>query len=122
MERSIGVGLIIGLVIATSIYVKESASFTKLQKTILLICIVFPPIQWIGILFFTIYNKIQSNNSSERISQKRNELAKKELDSSLINLKELKQKGILSEEEYKHKIKKSRRRNNQRRYNKFKRI
>ena len=106
MEHSIGVGAIIGLVIATSIYVKESVNFTKLQKTILLICIVFPPLQWLGIIIISIYNNILSENSGEKVAEKQSLKVKEKLNSTIENLKDLKQKDILSEEEYIEKIKK----------------
>lgn len=106
MERSIGVGAIIGLVIATSVYVKESDNFSKLQKTILLICIVFPPLQWLGIIIISIYNKILSEKSSERVAERQSFKVKEKLNSTIENLKDLKQKEILSEEEYIEKIEK----------------
>lgn len=106
MEHSIGVGAIIGLITATSIYVWQSKSFTQTQKTILLICIVFAPLQWLGIIVFSIYNKMQLENSPEKIAEKKSEAVKIKLDSTIENLKDLKEKGILSEEEYKQKTKK----------------
>lgn len=106
MEHSIGVGAIIGLITATSIYVWQSKSFTQTQKTILLICIVFAPLQWIGIIVFSIYNKMQLENSPEKVEEKKSEAVKIKLYSTIENLKDLKEKGILSYEEYKQKTKK----------------
>lgn len=106
MEHSIGVGAIIGLITATSIYVWQSKSFTQTQKTILLICIVFAPLQWLGIIVFSIYNKMQLENSPEKITEKKSEATKIKLDSTIENLKDLKEKGILSEDEYKQKTQK----------------
>lgn len=45
MDEGIGVGLIIGAVTSSSIYIWNSEHFTKSQKTFLLICIIFPPAQ-----------------------------------------------------------------------------
>lgn len=106
MEHSIGVGAIIGLITATSIYVWQSKSFTQTQKTILLICIVFAPLQWLGIIVFFIYNKMQLENSPERVAEKKSEAVKIKLNSTIENLKDLKEKGILSEDEYKQKTQK----------------
>lgn len=106
MEHSIGVGAIIGLITATSIYVWQSKSFTQTQKTILLICIVFAPLQWLGIIVFSIYNKMQLENSPERVAEKKSEAVKIKLNSTIENLKDLKEKGILSEDEYKQKTQK----------------
>lgn len=106
MEHNIGVGAIIGLITATSIYVWQSKSFTQTQKTILLICIVFAPLQWLGIIVFSIYNKMQLENSPERVAEKKSEAVKIKLNSTIENLKDLKEKGILSEDEYKQKTQK----------------
>lgn len=104
MEHNIGIGVIIGLLTASSIYVWQSKNFTKTQKTILLICIVFAPLQWLGIIVFSIYNKIQLENTPERIAEKKTEEVKSKLNSTIENLKDLKQKGILSEEEFNTKV------------------
>lgn len=95
MEHSIGVGAIVGLVFASSIYVWNNDKYSSTQKTLLLICILFPPAQWLGILIVSIYNSNIENSTPE-----------KKLDSTISNLTELKEKGILTEEEYKTKVKK----------------
>ena len=64
MEHSIGVGAIIGLTFASSIYVWNNNRFSSTQKTLLLICIIFPPAQWLGILLVSIYNSNVENNTS----------------------------------------------------------
>ena len=97
MEHSIGVGAIVGLTFASSIYVWNNHRFSSTQKTLLLICIIFPPAQWLGILIVSIYNSNVENNTPERKTEKK-------LDSSISNLTELKDKGILTEEEYKTKV------------------
>ena len=106
MEHNIGVGVIIGLLTMSSIYVWQSESFTRTQKTILLVCVVFAPLQWLGIIVFSIFHKIQLENSPERIAEKKNEEVKTKLNSTIESLRDLKQKGILSEEEYKQKTEK----------------
>jgi hypothetical protein len=45
MDNNIGVALIIGLTIGTSIFVYDSEKFNKIQKIFLLICLIFPPLQ-----------------------------------------------------------------------------
>lgn len=97
MENNIGVGLVVGLTLASSIYVWNNSKFSGVQKTILLICIVFPPAQWLGILVVLAYNSSVENNTPERRTEKK-------LYSTLSSLTELKEKGILTEEEYKTKV------------------
>ena len=97
MEHSIGVGAIVGLTFASSIYVWNNDRFNSTQKTLLLICIIFPPAQWLGILIVSIYNSNVESNTPERKIEKK-------LDSTISNLTELKEKGILTEEEYKTKV------------------
>ena len=71
MENNIGVGLIVGLVIASSLYVWNSKDFTKEQKIFLLVCIIFPPSQWVFILIILAYNKNKENNSEEKIFERK---------------------------------------------------
>lgn len=103
MENNIGIGAIVGLLTVSSIYVWQSESFTKTQKIILLVLIIFAPLQWLGILIFSIYNKIQLENSPERIEEKKTEKLKSKLDSTIENLNDLNQKGILTDEEFQQK-------------------
>lgn len=95
MENNIGVGTIIGLVIASSLYVWNSQNFTKNQKIILLIFIVFPPLQWISILLVLVYNNFINQNKPET-----------KLNSAKENLTELKNKGLLTIDEYNSKVEK----------------
>jgi hypothetical protein len=99
MENSIGVGLIVGLAFASSIYVWNNEKFSSVQKTILLICIIFPPAQWLGIFVVLAYNSSVESNMPERKTEKK-------LDTTISNLTELKEKGILTAEEYKTKVQK----------------
>ena len=41
MEHSIGVGLIVGAAVGSSLFIYNSDKFNQVQKTILLICIIF---------------------------------------------------------------------------------
>ena len=97
MEHSIGVGIIVGLTFASSAYIWNSDNFTKEQKTILLIFVVFPPLQWVATLLVSIYNTNRENNTIEKITEKK-------IDFTISNLSNLKQKGILTENEYKEKV------------------
>jgi hypothetical protein len=99
MENNIGVGLIVGLAFASSIYVWNNEKFSSVQKTILLICIIFPPAQWLGIFVVLAYNSSVESNMPERKTEKK-------LDTTISNLTELKEKGILTAEEYKTKVQK----------------
>ncbi|WP_026976624.1 SHOCT domain-containing protein [Flavobacterium tegetincola] len=104
MGNSIGVGAIVGLAFASSIYVWKSESFSVLQKIILYICIIFPPAQWLGILIMLIYNNIKVENSAEKVSERKVEQVKTKLDSSINSLTELRDKGILTNVEYYEKV------------------
>lgn len=106
MDDSIGVGIIVGLTFASSIYVWNNEKFNRVQKTILLICIIFPPAQWVGILGVLAYNSYKVNNSKEKILERKIEQAKSGLDNSISNLADLKDKGILTDDEYQTKIEK----------------
>ncbi|MBC7524542.1 MAG: SHOCT domain-containing protein [Flavobacterium sp.] len=104
MENNIGVGLIVGLTLASSIYVWSNEKFSKAQKAILLVLLIFPPAQWVGILVVLAYNGYKENNTTEKITERKVEQVKVNLDSSISNLKDLKDKGILTDEEYKTKV------------------
>lgn len=99
MEHSIGVGAIVGLITASSLYVWNSNEFTKKQKIFLLTAMVFFPVQWIGILVIKYYNNHKYESTPERKTEKK-------LDSTISNLTELKEKGILTDEEYETKVEK----------------
>jgi hypothetical protein len=104
MDKSIGIGSIVGLTFASSLYVWNNEKFSGVQKTILLICIVFPPAQWLGILVVLAYNNYKVNNSVEKVQERKVEQVKVNLDNSISNLTNLKDKGILTDEEYKTKV------------------
>ena len=104
MEHNIGVGLIVGLALASSIYVWNNDEFSKEQKIGLLICVIFPPAQWLGILIILAYNSNKESNSAEKAEERKIAENKVKLDSTISALTELKEKGILTEEEYKTKV------------------
>ncbi|TRW97177.1 SHOCT domain-containing protein [Flavobacterium gawalongense] len=106
MENNIGIGLIVGITTASGIYVWNSKDFTKEQKTLLLVCIIFPPLHWLLILLVLGYNKYKSKNTPQRLSEKRLDENKTKLNSSIDNLADLRGKGILTETEYKEIVKK----------------
>jgi len=103
MENNIGAGVIVAAAIGTSLYIYNSDKFDQVQKTVLLICIIFPPLQWIGILIALAYNSYRHKNSKEVIE--RNKITKEFSNSDLQirNLRDLKEKGLLTEEEYNRK-------------------
>ncbi|MDY0089102.1 MAG: SHOCT domain-containing protein [Flavobacteriaceae bacterium] len=98
MENII-VGLIVGATLTSSVYIWNNESFSKSQKIVLLLFLVFPPLQWLGILLVLWYNKYEKENTSEFKEEKK-------LSTSIDDLKDLKQKGILTDEEFSAKIKK----------------
>ena len=100
MDKSIGVGLIVGGVIASSLYVYQSDKFTKAQKAFLLICIIFPPLQWVSILIILGINNYRKQNSPEVLREKQTVKETNSFDDRIKSLKELKDKELLTEEEY----------------------
>jgi hypothetical protein len=77
MENNIGVGILVGIATASSLYVWKSESFTKTQKTFLLLSVLFPPIQWVGILAVSLYNNHKVNNTTEKITERKIEQVRK---------------------------------------------
>lgn len=79
----------------------EHKYFSKLQKTVLLLCVIFPPAQWLGILGILIYYNYKVKNSPAKVNETN---AKTKLENSINNLTELRNKGILTDEEYYQKV------------------
>lgn len=100
----IGVGVIVGLVVASCLFIYNSENLTKSQKAVLLILLVFPPAQWLGIIIVLIYNSTQANNSIEKANERNAVEVKTKHNSSISDLKDLKDKGILTEDEYTAKV------------------
>lgn len=106
MDESIRVGLIVGGVIASSLFVYNSDKFSKAQKVFLLICVIFPPLQWVSILVILGINSYIKQNSTEVIREKQIIKETNNFDDKINSLKELKDKEILTEQEYSDKVKK----------------
>lgn len=104
MEHNPLFGGIVGLTTASCIYIWKSERFNKAQKTFLLLCFFFPPLQWIMILVVIYYNNEIYKKTKEFTKELSNITENKKIDVSKSNLKELKDSGIISEEEYKVKI------------------
>ena len=99
MDESVGVGLIVGLAIGVTTYLWNSVYFSKAQKYVLLAFIAFPPLQWATAIILFIYNYQKFKSSKEH----KVETAK---NTAVSSLKELREKGILTEVEYQEKISK----------------
>lgn len=104
MESNPLVAGMVGLVTASSIYIWQSERFNKAQKTLLLLCFVFPPLQWVMILIVIYYNDIVYKKSKEFKKEISNINEEIKIDTSKNNLQELKDSGIVTEEEYETKI------------------
>lgn len=104
MDKDIGVGILLGLLTGSTLYVYYSKSFSKSQKVFLYICVVFFPLQLLSILIFLGYNYLKRQNSPEGIE---NIKIKREADNSqkqLENLNHLRQQGILTQIEFNEKV------------------
>ncbi|RZL40977.1 MAG: SHOCT domain-containing protein, partial [Pedobacter sp.] len=106
MDSNPLVAVIVGLVTASSIYVWQSEEFNKTQKTFILFCLIFPPLQWIMILVAKYYNNLAYKKSKEFKKEVLNYNEEKKIDNSKTTLQELKDSGIITEEEYKIKAEK----------------
>jgi len=98
MESNIGVGAIVGLITASSIYVWNSELFSKSQKVFILLLILFPPAHWIAIIIIYFYNK--SNNSKIIVSSNVINLEPPNSDNLEFSLDSLRQNGIISDDEF----------------------
>jgi uncharacterized protein YqgQ len=100
MANDIGVGVIVGLVTSSSIFIYSTNKFNKTQKTILLIFLLFPPAQWLGILVLLAYNDYKKNNSVEKVTQRKIEHKINYLNTQSKEIIDLKEKGLITDEEY----------------------
>lgn len=66
MDNRIGIGIIVGLVIGSSLYIWNTNKYSKLQKTLLLICIVFAPLQWVLMGLMLVYNNYTNKSKSDK--------------------------------------------------------
>lgn len=106
MDKDMWISGLVGLITASSLYVWKSEEFTKNQKIFLLTAILFFPIQWIGILICLKYNSYKENNTEEKIAERETQQKTDKLYSQIVSLSQLKEKGILTEEEYNQKVSK----------------
>ncbi len=105
MQKQIVVGLIVGLVVSVGIWVWSSDFFTKAQKIIILISLIFPPGALALIILISIYNKITKPTASGDANAENS--PKKDLsilNDSLTKVKELHSKGLFSDSELAQKI------------------
>ena len=100
MNNNIGVGLVVGLTTASSIFIYKSQKFTRLQKLILLICILFPPIQWLLAVIILFINHYRFKNLPENIRQQRIQDKININESKLSTLQDLYDKGLITDSEY----------------------
>jgi uncharacterized membrane protein len=101
MDKNIGVGMIVGLAMVSFLYVLNSDSFTKSQKAVILTLIIFPPAHWFVLIAVLIYN-----NNFTKDAVETNKVIKEveKINESKTTLEQLKQKGILTEEEFNKKV------------------
>lgn len=103
MDKNIGIGFIIGLLITSTLYIYNSNKFNSYQKGFLYFCILFPPLQWVSIVIILIFNKLKLNSSVDGIATSKTKLKFKEYNIQLQNLKELENRGIITENEFNEK-------------------
>lgn len=103
MDNRIIMGMIVGLVgsltFATTKYVRNSHKFNKTLKWILTLLAVIPPVQWAVILLVLIFKSFDAFNSESE-----NKLRTSK--ASINDLIDLKNKGFISENEFKQKVEK----------------
>ena len=96
MEKEICVGIIIGLAVYSTTYTSNSNYYSKIQKYILYILILFVPLQWFLMLFFYWYNKI---------NKKQTGIIEDEIFIQIKELEKLKVNNLLTDNEYFIKLK-----------------
>lgn len=104
MDKDIGVGIIVGLTVASTLFVYNRDFFTKSQKVYLYFCIIFPPLQWVSIIVISFYNAYQVTISPEFIEKEKRQNEKENVVKQLKNLKDLRSKEILTREEFNEKV------------------
>lgn len=98
-SKKMGVAVIVGLVLSSTLYIWNSESFNTTQKIILSILALFFPLQWAGIVICLIYNNYKKAQTKEYKTETK-------INATIDNLNSLKEKGILNEEEYQNKVNK----------------
>tara|TARA_R110002111_G_C5899768_1_gene364046 strand:- start:50 stop:859 length:810 start_codon:yes stop_codon:yes gene_type:complete len=91
MNNNIGVGIIVGLTFASTVFILKSDYFTKSQKIVLGVLFVFPPAQWILAIVLGIWNKNNNISIGFNVDKTKN---------SIKDLENFKNQGILTEEEF----------------------
>lgn len=104
MESNIGVAVIIGLLITSSLYVWNSDLFSKNQKIFLLLLILFPPAHWIALIIVYLYNKSTVNDQLQS-QTKYSESKILKTETLEQNLNSLKKTGIINDDEFDIKLK-----------------
>ncbi len=103
MDNRIIMGMLVGLIgsltFATTNYVRKSHKFNKTLKWILTLLAVIPPVQWVIILLVLFFKSFDTFNSE---SENKLRTSKASIN-DLINLKN---KGFISENEFKQKVEK----------------
>lgn len=103
--KEIGIGIIIGLTFVSTTLILKTKIFTPLQKIFLTFCFVFPPAQWVFALLIYLFNKYNSSFNSKLSFQKTTQnIVSKSIDEQKESLLFLKEKGVLTENEYQEKI------------------
>ena len=91
MDKNIGVGIIVGLTLFSTIFILKSNYFSKTQKIILGILLVFPPAQWLLAIILGVWNKKTESTIGFKIDN---------AEKNNIELEKLRNLGVLSEQEY----------------------
>jgi hypothetical protein len=100
MNERIVIGLISGLVVSVGAWVWHSDFFTKTQKIIIIISLLFPPGALAVIILISIYNNVTKPNRAApnpTVTQPTKDLSV--LEESLVKVKELHEKGIFTDSE-----------------------
>jgi hypothetical protein len=99
MNERILIGLISGLVVSIGAWVWHSDFFTKTQKIIIFISLLFPPGALAVIILISIYNNVRPNKAAPNptVTQPTKDLSV--LEESLGKIKELHEKGIFTDSE-----------------------
>jgi uncharacterized membrane protein len=99
MDNKIIIGLLVGLTIASTSFIWKSDKFNKTLKIILTLLTAFPPLQWVIILLVLFFKSFDTFNSDSENKLKTSK-------ASINDLIDLKNKGFISENEFKQKVEK----------------
>lgn len=96
MEYTIGIGIIIGLIIFSTNWIYSSNYFSKSQKNVLIMLLIFAPAQWILAIIFWLWNKHCENEIGFSIDK---------TEKQINDLKILNSKSVLTDDEFRSKSK-----------------